>query len=84
MDIDPELTQPETCTCYNCGEPGHLFAYLHETSEAEIRQPFRQKTDLKSAVDEAVVAAMDARELPIRPNRPKSWRRCRWIFSRSW
>src|SRR5467141_4867908 len=63
MDIDQSRPRPETRTCYNCGEPGHLSHTCTKPRKQKIWSATSAKTDLKSLVAEAVAMAMDAREV---------------------
>src|SRR5882724_8803625 len=63
MDINQSQPRPKTCTCYNCGEPGHLSCTCTKPRKQRIRSTISAETDLKSLVAEAIAAAMDTREV---------------------
>src|SRR5882672_719190 len=63
MDIDQSQPRPKTCTCYNCGKPGHLSCTCMKPREQKIQLTTSAETDIKSLVAEAVAAPMDAREV---------------------
>jgi len=61
-DIDQSQPRPKTCTCYNCGEPGHLSPTCMKPQKQRIWLTILANMDIKSLVAEAVAAAMDVRE----------------------
>jgi len=63
MDVDQSKCRPETCTCYNCNENGHLSQHCPKPWKQQICLAKSTKVDLKGLVAEAVVAAMDAQEV---------------------
>src|SRR5467141_1409152 len=71
MDIDQSRPRPETRTCHNCGEPGHLSCTCTKPQKQKIQSATSAETDLKSLVAEAVVAAMDAREVAKKAEQAK-------------
>src|SRR5882724_10339332 len=71
MDIDQSQPRPETCTCYNCGEPGHLLHTCTKPWKQRIRSTVSAETDLKSLVAKAMAAVMDAREVTKRAKQAK-------------
>src|SRR5882724_4285655 len=71
MDIDQSRPRPETRTCYNCGEPGHLLHTCTKPWKQRIRSTVSAETDLKSLVAKAMAAVMDAREVTKRAKQAK-------------
>src|SRR5882672_5161920 len=71
MDIDQSRPRPETRTCYNCGEPGHLSCTCTKPWKQKIRLATSAETDLKSLVAKAVAAAMDTREVAKKAEQAK-------------
>ena len=71
MDIDQNKHKPETHSCYNCNEKGHISRHCPKPWKQQIRSTKLTKLDLKSLVAEAVVAAMDAREIEEKAKEPK-------------
>src|SRR5882724_648893 len=71
MDINQSRPRPETCTCYNCGEPGHLSCTCTKPWKQRIQSTVSAKMDLKSLVAEAVAAAKDAREVTKKAEQAK-------------
>src|SRR5882672_2968217 len=61
MDINQSRPRPETHTCYNCSEPGHLSHACMKPQKQRIWSATLAETDIKSLVAEAV--AMDVREV---------------------
>src|SRR5882724_7505676 len=71
MDIDQSQPRPETHTCYNCGESGHLSCTCMKPQKQRIRSTVSAETNLKSIVAEDVVVAMDAREVTKKTEQAK-------------
>src|SRR5882672_3082380 len=63
MDIEQSRPRPETCTCYNCSEPGHLSHTCMKPQKQRIRSATLAEMDIKSLVAEALAAAMHVREV---------------------
>src|SRR5882672_8064978 len=71
MDIDQSQPRPETCTCYNCGEPSHLSHTCTKPWKQNIWLATSAETDLKSLMAEAIAAAMDVREVAKKAEQAK-------------
>src|SRR5882724_1909384 len=71
MDINQSQTRPETHTCYNCGEPGHLSHTCTKPRKQRIWLTVLAEMDLKSLVAEAMVVAMDARQVTKKAKQAK-------------
>jgi len=63
MDINQSQPRPEMCTCYNCGDKGHLSCVCLKSRKQRIQSADFAERDIKRIVAEAVAATMDAREL---------------------
>jgi len=57
MDIDQSQPRPETHTCYNCGESGHLSCTCMKPQKQRIWSTILAEMDLKGLVAEAVAAS---------------------------
>src|SRR5882724_5228039 len=71
MDIDQNKHRSETHSCYNCNEKGHISRHCPKPRKQQIRSTESTELDLKSLLAEAVVAAMDAREIGKKAEEPK-------------
>jgi len=71
MDIDQNKHRPETHSCYNCNEKGHLSQQCLKPQKQQVWSVELSETDLKSLVAKAVAAAMDAREVKKKAEEPK-------------
>ena len=63
MDIDQSRSRPKTCTCYNCGDKGHLSHVCLKLWKQRIQSTELAETDIKNLMAEAVAAVMDARDI---------------------
>src|SRR5882724_7376875 len=71
MDIDQNKGRSETHSCYNCNDKGHISRHCPKPRKQQIRSTESTELDLKSLVAEAVVAAIDAREIRNKAEEPK-------------
>src|SRR5882724_1560547 len=71
MDIDQNKCRLETRSCYNCNKKGHILRHCSKPQKQQIRSTEATELNLKSLVAEAVVAAMDAREIGKKAKEPK-------------
>jgi len=63
MDIDQSQPRPDTFTCYNCSEKGHLLCHCLKPQKQQIQSTALAKVDLKSLVAKAVAMALDTQEV---------------------
>src|SRR5882672_344255 len=80
MYIDQSQPRPETCTCYNCGEPVHLSHACMKPWKQRIQSTIPANADIKILLAEAMAEAMDAREAIKKLSKPRSQKRQRQIF----
>ena len=71
MDIDQNKHRLETRRSYNCNEKGHISRHCPRPRKQQIRSTESTELNLKNLVAEAVVAAMDAREIGKKAKEPK-------------
>ena len=71
MDIDQNKHRPETCSCYNCNEKGHLSQHCPKPWKQQVQSVESTKINLKSLVAEAAAAAMDAQVVKKKAEEPK-------------
>ena len=71
MDIEQSQPRPETCTCYNCGDKGHLSHVCLKPQKQRIQSADLAEGDIKSFVAKAVAAPMDTGELANKAEQAK-------------
>jgi len=59
------------CTCYNCGDKGHLSHVCPKPQKQRIQLTKLAETDIKSLIAEVVSAAMDVRDIAKRAEKAK-------------
>jgi len=71
MDINQSRPRLETHTCYNCGDKGHLSCVCLKPQKQIIQLTESAETDIRSLMAEAVMAAMDMREIAKKAKKAK-------------
>ena len=62
MDIDQSKPQPETHTCYNCGEKGHILQHCLKPWKQQIQSTTLSKVNIKGLVAKAVAVVLNAQD----------------------
>ena len=83
MDIYQSWCRPEMCTCYNCGDKGHLSCVCQKPQKQRIWLANLAEGDIKSIVAEDVAAAMDTRELANKSEQAKDSEKAKQDFQAS-